>query len=69
MFPAGPETPEGIASTAMLGEIVRRASGTDYPAYLHAHVLTPLGMTATAFEPLEPALAARRAVASGMVVY
>ena len=45
----------------MLGEIVRRASGTDYPAYLRAHVLTPLGMTATAFEPLEPALAARRA--------
>jgi CubicO group peptidase (beta-lactamase class C family) len=45
----------------LLGEIVRRASGTDYPAYLRAHVLTPLGMTATAFEPLEPALAARRA--------
>ena len=45
----------------LLGEIVRRASGTDFPAYLHAHVLTPLGMTATAFEPLEPALAARRA--------
>ena len=43
----------------LLGEIVRRASGTDYPAYLRAHVLTPLGMTATAFEPLEPALAAR----------
>jgi CubicO group peptidase (beta-lactamase class C family) len=45
----------------LLGEIVRRASGTDYPAYLRAHVLTPLGMTATAFEPLEPPLAARRA--------
>src|SRR5215469_5297377 len=43
----------------LLGEIVRRASGTDYPAYLRAHVLRPLGMTATAFEPLEPALAAR----------
>jgi CubicO group peptidase (beta-lactamase class C family) len=43
----------------LLGEIVRRASGTDYAAYLRAHVLTPLGMTATAFEPLEPALAAR----------
>jgi CubicO group peptidase (beta-lactamase class C family) len=36
----------------LLGEIVRRASGTDYPAYLRAHVLTPLGLTATAFEPL-----------------
>jgi CubicO group peptidase (beta-lactamase class C family) len=45
----------------LLGEIVRRASGTEYPAYLHAHVLAPLGMTATAFDPVEPALADRRA--------
>src|ERR1700722_17320389 len=46
----------------LLGEIVRRASGTEYPEYLRAHVLTPLGMTATAFEPLEPELAARCAI-------
>jgi CubicO group peptidase (beta-lactamase class C family) len=45
----------------LLGEIVRRASGMDYPAYLHEHVLTPLGLAATAFEPLLPELAARRA--------
>jgi CubicO group peptidase (beta-lactamase class C family) len=36
----------------LLGEIVTRVSGTRYPQYLRAAVLDPLGMSATAFEPL-----------------
>ena len=57
--PPGAQQEYSSLSYQLLGEIVRRASGTDYPVYLRAHVLTPLGMAATAFEPLEPALAAR----------
>lgn len=33
---------------AMLGRIVEAVSGERFPAYLHAHVLAPLGMTSTA---------------------
>ena len=36
---------------AMLGEIVSRASGKPYNAYLAERILKPLGMTATTMEP------------------
>src|SRR5215469_15101919 len=36
----------------MLGEIVHRASGTPYPEYVQQEILTPLGMSSTAFDPL-----------------
>jgi CubicO group peptidase (beta-lactamase class C family) len=45
----------------LLGEIVTRVSGTPYPRYLRESVLDPLGMSATAFEPLEQPLLDRRA--------
>jgi CubicO group peptidase (beta-lactamase class C family) len=45
----------------LLGEIVRRASGTDFPAYVRQQILDPLSMASTAFEPLPHELAARRA--------
>jgi CubicO group peptidase (beta-lactamase class C family) len=46
----------------LLGEIVHRASGTAYPRYLREQVLDPLGLSATAFEPLSDELAGRAAV-------
>jgi CubicO group peptidase (beta-lactamase class C family) len=46
----------------LLGEIVHRASGTAYPHYLRQEILGPLGLSATAFEPLTDDLAARCAV-------
>ncbi|HUD77699.1 MAG TPA: serine hydrolase domain-containing protein [Streptosporangiaceae bacterium] len=46
----------------LLGEIVHRASGTAYPQYVADRILSPLGMSSTAFEPLPPELAGRRAV-------
>jgi CubicO group peptidase (beta-lactamase class C family) len=45
----------------LLGEIVARASGQEYAAYLRQEVLTPLGMAETAFDPMPDALAGRRA--------
>jgi CubicO group peptidase (beta-lactamase class C family) len=45
----------------LLGEIVTRVSGTPYPRYVRESILDPLGMSATAFEPLEQPLLARRA--------
>jgi CubicO group peptidase (beta-lactamase class C family) len=45
----------------LLGEIVNRASGTPYPDYVRQEILTPLGMSDTAFEPLGDALAGRTA--------
>jgi D-alanyl-D-alanine carboxypeptidase len=45
----------------LLGEIVHRASGTEFPRYLRREILDPLGMSDTAFEPLDEALASRRA--------
>jgi len=45
----------------LLGEIVRRISDQPYPEYLRQHVLDPLGMTATSFEPLSEDLAGRSA--------
>lgn len=50
----------------LLGEIVTRVSGTPYPRYLQESILDPLGMSATAFEPLEqPLLAAGRPATTG----
>jgi CubicO group peptidase (beta-lactamase class C family) len=46
----------------LLGEIVHRAGGTAYPQYVADRILSPLGMSSTAFEPLPPELAGRRAV-------
>lgn len=46
----------------MLGETVSRASGTPYPQYVAERILAPLELTSTGFEPLDPVLAARRAV-------
>jgi D-alanyl-D-alanine carboxypeptidase len=46
----------------LLGEIVHRASGTAYPTYLQEQILDPLGLSSTAFEPLDDALAERCAV-------
>ncbi len=47
----------------LLGEIVARASGQDYSAYLQQEVLTPLQMTETGFDPMPDSMAARRATA------
>lgn len=49
----------------LLGEVVTRISGTEYPRYVAERILAPLGMTSTSFEPLEPALAARKATGYG----
>jgi CubicO group peptidase (beta-lactamase class C family) len=46
----------------LLGEIVSRVSEIPYPRYVAEHILVPLRMLATGFEPLDPALAERRAV-------
>jgi CubicO group peptidase (beta-lactamase class C family) len=46
----------------MLGEIVARISETRYPQYVAEHILAPLGMVSTGFEPLAPELAGRCAV-------
>jgi CubicO group peptidase (beta-lactamase class C family) len=43
----------------LLGEIVRRASGVEFPVYLRREILDPLGLSATAFEPLDDCLAGR----------
>lgn len=45
-----------------LGEIVHRASGIEYPQYVAQHILRPLDLNSTGFEPLGEALASRRAV-------
>jgi CubicO group peptidase (beta-lactamase class C family) len=45
----------------LLGEVIQRVSGIPYPQYIAERILTPLGLSSTGFEPLEPALADRRA--------
>jgi CubicO group peptidase (beta-lactamase class C family) len=45
----------------LLGEIVARVSGSPYTDYVRETILEPLGLADTAFEPLPPALAGRRA--------
>jgi CubicO group peptidase (beta-lactamase class C family) len=49
----------------LLGEIVRRASGEEYPAYVEQQILTPLGMTDTSFDPAAESAAGRRATGYG----
>jgi len=46
----------------LLGEIVSRVSEIPYPQYVAERILTPLEMSSTGFEPLDPALADRRAI-------
>jgi CubicO group peptidase (beta-lactamase class C family) len=48
-------------SFALLGEIIRRLDGRDYPDYLRAQILEPLGMADTAFSPTDRARAVRSA--------
>jgi CubicO group peptidase (beta-lactamase class C family) len=43
----------------LLGEIVQRVSQTPYPQYIARHILEPLGLTSTGFDPLDHALAGR----------
>lgn len=45
----------------LLGEIVARASRTPYVDYVRAAILEPLGMTDSAFEPLQDSMLPRRA--------
>lgn len=49
----------------LLGEIVRRASGEEYPAYVQQEILAPLGMFDTAFDPVHETLIARCATGYG----
>ncbi len=46
----------------LLGEIVARVSGMPYVEHIQHHILDPLGMTSTSFEPLAEVLARRCAV-------
>jgi CubicO group peptidase (beta-lactamase class C family) len=39
----------------VLGELIRRIDGRDYPAYLSERILVPLGMGDTSFDPFVPA--------------
>jgi CubicO group peptidase (beta-lactamase class C family) len=49
----------------LLGEIVTRVSGIPYYRYVRESILDPLGMSATAFEPLADPLPGRRAIGYG----
>ena len=44
-------------SFALLGEVIRRLDGRDYPDYLRAQLFDPLGMRDAAFAPTDPARA------------
>ena len=61
-LPANAQTKYSNLGYQLLGEVVHRASGTDYPDYVRQAILEPLGMSATSFEPLDPALADRCAI-------
>lgn len=58
-----PSTQQKYSNLAyqLLGEIVSRVSGVPYGDYLHARILTPLGLSSTVLDPLPEALADRRA--------
>jgi CubicO group peptidase (beta-lactamase class C family) len=58
-----PNTQQKYSNLAyqLLGEIVARVSGVPYGDYVRTQILDPLGMGATAFEPLADELGARRA--------
>ncbi len=57
--PANIQTKYSNLGYQLLGEVVHRASGTEYPDYVEQAILEPLGMSSTSFEPLGPALADR----------
>ena len=61
-LPANSQTKYSNIGYQLLGEVVHRASGTEYPDYVRQAILEPLGMSATSFEPLDPALADRCAI-------
>ena len=46
-FPAGSAYRYSNSGYALLALVVERASGQRFPAFLHARIFTPLGMTAT----------------------
>ena len=56
-----PSTQQKYSNLAyqLLGEIVTRISGVPYREYVQAQILEPLGMAATAFDPLTAELGAR----------
>jgi CubicO group peptidase (beta-lactamase class C family) len=58
-----PSTQQKYSNLAyqLLGEIVARVSGVPYGEYVRTQILEPLGMAATAFEPLSAELDPRRA--------
>ncbi|MEO8286871.1 MAG: serine hydrolase domain-containing protein [Chloroflexota bacterium] len=43
---------------SVLSELIARLGGEPYPDYLRRHIFEPLGMTSTAFSPVDPARAA-----------
>jgi CubicO group peptidase (beta-lactamase class C family) len=51
-FAPGSRYEYGSNSFYVLGELIRRLSGLDYPDYLAQRVLGPLGMSRTSFDPL-----------------
>jgi len=58
-----PSTQQKYSNLAyqLLGEIVSRVSGVPYREYVRTQILEPLGMAATAFDPLAADLGVRRA--------
>jgi CubicO group peptidase (beta-lactamase class C family) len=60
-----PNTQQKYSNLAyqLLGEVVSRVSGVPYAEYVQTQILTPLGLGSTAFEPVPPANADRRATA------
>ena len=53
-FVPGERCAYNTISFTVLGELISRVSGLPYPEYLQRHVFGPLGMTSTAFAPLDP---------------
>jgi CubicO group peptidase (beta-lactamase class C family) len=41
-------------SFAVLGELITRLGGSPYPEFLRERIFTPLGMSGTAFQPIDP---------------
>ncbi len=50
-FPPGSRAEYCNVAYTLLGEIIRRLSGLDYPEYLKERVFKPAGMVDTSFEP------------------
>ena len=58
-FAPGTQFEYNSLSFVVLGELIRRLDGRDYPAYLADALFAPLGMRSTAFSPVDPARAVR----------